>query len=202
MGNGIKRMCCINVSKEKKTTRSFIKADKLPILKTKLHLQLIDIKSVFVFKGTIGKGYFSTVKMASKISEENANYAIKIVKKEKVKKSKHADFMNELTILESLDHPNIIKTLEVYEDNTKFYLVMEYLSGEDIFQRILAEKILRESFIAEILYKLISAVNHCHSVGICHRDIKPANILCNIEKGIVKLIDFGVSKNMKLRGRY
>jgi serine/threonine protein kinase len=59
-----------------------------------------------------------------------------------------------------------------------------------------------ESSLRLVLYKILDALTYIHEKNICHRDIKPQNILCNLEMGIVKIIDFGVSKNMKLRGRY
>jgi serine/threonine protein kinase len=59
-----------------------------------------------------------------------------------------------------------------------------------------------ENSLRLVLYKILDALTYIHERNICHRDIKPQNILCNLEKGIVKIIDFGVSKNMKLRGRY
>lgn len=59
-----------------------------------------------------------------------------------------------------------------------------------------------ENSLRFVFHRVFDALTYLHQKNICHRDIKPDNILCNIEKGIVKLIDFGVSKNMKLRGRY
>lgn len=59
-----------------------------------------------------------------------------------------------------------------------------------------------ENALREVFYKLLDALTYIHEKSICHRDIKPPNILCDLEKQELKLIDFGVSKNMKLRGRY
>ncbi len=197
MGNGIKKICCITVDK-KKQRKILTKADNLPIIKTKCDVSNENIYQIYTMKNIIGKGYFSTVKEAFKKidGETGQKFAIKIIHKSKVDITLHADFLNELLILESLDHPNIIKLFEVYEDEYNYFLVMEHLSGGDIFQKIVSQKEINEKFIAEILYKVISAINYCHSIGICHRDIKPENILFsdNSETVDVKIIDFGLSK--------
>ena len=199
MGRGVSKVCCftVNKDKEKRIAKPLIKSDIMPILKTKCCISKEDIHNNYILKNIIGKGYFSTVKLAFKKNDENGTkYAIKIIHKSKVDENLHNDFLNELMILESLDHPNVIKLLEVYEDDLNYYLVMENLSGGDIFQRIEQTKNINERFIAEILYKVISAINYCHSIGVCHRDIKPENILFS-DKSVnsdVKIIDFGLSK--------
>jgi len=149
-------------------------------------------------KKIIGEGYFSKVRDAYRThdGEGSTKFAIKTIKKSKVDLNLHIDFLNELQILGSLDHPNVIKLFEVYEDQNHYYLVMEYLSGGDIFQRFQREPLVNESFIAEVFYKVIMAINYCHSIGVCHRDIKPENILFvdNSKDSDVKIIDFGLSK--------
>ena len=79
-------------------------------------------------------------------------------------------FEREIRILKKLDHPNILKLYEVFEDSTAFYLVTEF---EEIVRR---EKFC-EADAANIIYQILSAVTYCHSLGIMHRDLKPENIL-------------------------
>ena len=87
----------------------------------------------------------------------------------------------EITILNILDHPNIIKYFESYEDRYYMYIVMEYCSGGELFDYI--ESIFKkkrkftETEAKEIMEVLVRSINHCHSNGICHRDLKPENVL-------------------------
>ena len=118
-------------------------------------------------------------------------------------KSKVADlnkFRNEINILSKVDHPNIIRLYEIFEDNRYISIIMEYCTGGDLFQKIneLAEKdqSFSEKEAVKIFKQLISAVSYCHSQGICHRDLKPDNIIfLNKEPNSqIKVIDFGLSK--------
>ena len=104
--------------------------------------------------------------------------------------------MEEVSILNTLDHPNIVKYFETYDDKKYIYLVMEFIEGEQLFDKIVHQtnQVFGESQAAGYMRQLISAVFHCHTMGIVHRDIKPENIM--ITRGNdVKLIDFGLSKN-------
>ena len=89
---------------------------------------------------------------------------------------------------------------ETYENNKYFYIVMEYWSGGELFD-VIAKKAQKEgcfneSEAADMMKKLLKAINHCHTQNIAHRDIKPENIMIT-EDGDLKLIDFGLSKQVK-----
>jgi len=102
---------------------------------------------------------------------------------------------DEIKILSSLDHPNIIKYYETYESPNYIYLVMEYCQGGELFDKLTTRgEDFTEQRAAEIMKSLFLAVNHCHSNGIAHRDLKPENIMYSVDEGI-KIIDFGLSKN-------
>ena len=118
-------------------------------------------------------------------------------------KSKVADlynFRNEINILSKVDHPNIIRIYEIFEDSRYISIIMEYCTGGDLFQKIneLAEKdkSFSEKEAVKIFKQLMSAVSYCHNQGICHRDLKPDNIIfLNKEPDSpIKVIDFGLSK--------
>jgi len=85
--------------------------------------------------------------------------------------------MRELEILKTLDHPNIIKLYEVYQDSSYFHLVMEYCSGGELFERIAEKQRYNEIEGAAIMKKICSAVKYLHENGIVHRDLKPENFL-------------------------
>lgn len=101
----------------------------------------------------------------------------------------------EIKILRQLDHPNIIKYYETYEDKQHYYVIMEYCPGGELLEKIghYPSKVFKESDACQIITKLLSAINHCHARGITHRDIKPNNIMIGAD-GEIKLIDFGLSK--------
>ena len=102
----------------------------------------------------------------------------------------------ELLILRNLDHPNICKFYESYQDDQFFHFVMEYCSGGDLLERLMAEKHLSESSARKIMKKAFLAIAHLHEKGIVHRDIKPENFLFSSKKedAELKLIDFGLSR--------
>jgi len=99
-----------------------------------------------------------------------------------------------------IDHPNIIKLYEVYEDSRYVYLIMEECTGGELFDRIYdritKKNLYTEKEAAAIFKQYMSAVCHCHSQQICHRDLKPENLLFlnNSPDSPLKVIDFGLSK--------
>jgi calcium-dependent protein kinase len=109
--------------------------------------------------------------------------------------------LEEIAILQSLDHPNIIKLYEVCHDKKNIYLIMEECSGGSLLDRLInsKEKKLTEKKVCEIMKLIFESINHIHSQGICHRDLKPENILFSKKDDdfSLKLIDFGLGKNLK-----
>ncbi|CAI2385020.1 unnamed protein product [Moneuplotes crassus] len=106
-------------------------------------------------------------------------------------------FINELSSLKLLDHPNIIKLHEVYECGNSIYLVQEFCNGGELFDFIVEKGTIDEPTAAEIFKQMVGAIIYCHKNRICHRDLKPENfMLCSNGDGWkVKLIDFGVSRS-------
>lgn len=101
----------------------------------------------------------------------------------------------ELETLILLDHPNILKLFEIYEDSKYIHLVMELCTGGDLLDYLIRRSYLIESEVIQIMFKMLSAVNYLHSLQICHRDIKPENFLFSNtgDNSEVKLVDFGMS---------
>lgn len=120
-------------------------------------------------------------------------YAIKTIRKAKV--SKYDVLKKEIDILQACDHPNIIKLIEVHEDEKSIHLVQELCTGGELFDRIIERGHYTEHDAKQIIYKLLLAVNYCHSKGICHRDLKPENFIFEnkTEEADIKVIDFGLS---------
>jgi serine/threonine protein kinase len=107
-------------------------------------------------------------------------------------------FYVEIQVLRSLNHPNIIKLEETFETPDRIYVVMEMMTGGELFDYVVEKGTLSEEEASVLIRKITSAVAHMHGLNIIHRDLKPENLLLT-SKGAdaeVKLIDFGLAKEM------
>lgn len=97
---------------------------------------------------------------------------------------------HEIEVLKKLDHPNIVKYFDTYEDEGCIHIVMEYIPGENLMQLIKQKKINKfsESNVSEITKNLLKAVIFLHRQNIIHRDIKPENILFSTT-GLIDIIN-------------
>jgi calcium-dependent protein kinase len=152
-------------------------------------------QEVYKIGKVLGSGSFGEVRKVIH-KETNEIRAVKIFRKDlAVSNLTIEKLMEEIQLLKVLDHPNIIRLYEFFEDTKRFYIVMELCNGGELFDEILNKQSFSESVAATIIYQLISAVAYMHSKKIVHRDLKPENILLE-EKGDVmdiKLIDFGAA---------
>ena len=160
----------------------------------------MDIREIYKFKDLLGRGHFGTVRSAYRRFEKSPHklFAIKSISKKNLSINHLNDLIKEVDIISSLDHPNIIKFYETYNDNYYFHIVMELCRGKDLLSRI-NKGINDEKIIATIIMKILHSISYCHSKGISHRDLKPDNIIFespDIDSDI-KLIDFGLSKKFK-----
>ena len=79
--------------------------------------------------------------------------------------------------MKSVDHPNVVKLIDVFEDERHWCLVMELMEGGELFDQILEKEHFSENEAREALKAIIEAIGYCHEQGIVHRDIKPENLL-------------------------
>ena len=174
-------------SRTQKSYNSFIKEIKsIPEPKSK------KIIEDYLIKETIGKGTFSVVKLGEHLKTKQ-KVAIKILDKEKLKtKEDLIRIQREIKILSMLDHPNIIKTYKISETPKKYYIIMEYCEGGELFDYIVEKERLDENESSIFFYQLINALDYIHSKGVAHRDLKPENLLLS-QKKFIKIIDFGLS---------
>lgn len=107
--------------------------------------------------------------------------AVKIIKKAEMNETEQNFFEGELATLKQLDHPNIIKIYEMFEDNRCYYLVTELCKGGELFDQITAKGSYSEYDAAMIINQVLKATNYIHTQGIVHRDLKPENILFDME---------------------
>ncbi|KAK4484258.1 hypothetical protein RD792_011484 [Penstemon davidsonii] len=120
---------------------------------------------------TIGEGTFAKVKFARN-SENREPVAIKILDKDKVLKHKMAE--------------------QVLARKTKIFIILEFVTGGELFDKIVNDGRMREDEARKYFQQLIHAVDYCHSRGVFHRDLKPENLLLDVA-GNLKVFDFGLS---------
>jgi len=142
----------------------------------------------------IGQGSYGSVTRGTN-KATGAVRAIKTISKSQVKNIDR--FRQEISIMKELDHPNIIKLFETFEDNRNIYLVMELCTGGELFDRIIELGHLSEHQAAILMQQVLRAILYMHEAKIMHRDLKPENFLFltkdPIEKSPLKIIDFGLS---------
>ncbi|KAL3699670.1 hypothetical protein R1sor_017692 [Riccia sorocarpa] len=141
---------------------------------------------------TLGEGTFAKVKFAKNL-ETDESVAIKVLDKEKILKHKMVEqIKREISTMKLVKHPNIVQLLEVLASKTKIYIVLEFVTGGELFDKIVHHGRLKEDEARKYFQQLINAVDFCHSRGVYHRDLKPENLLLD-SQGNLKISDFGLS---------
>nr|GMC65202.1 CBL-interacting serine/threonine-protein kinase 24-like [Ipomoea batatas] len=141
---------------------------------------------------TIGEGTFAKVKFAQN-SETGEGVAIKVMAKSTILKHKMVEqIKQEISIMKIVRHPCIVRLHEVLSSQTKLYIVLEFVTGGELFDEIVHKGRLPEDKARLYFQQLLDAVAHCHSKGVYHRDLKPENLLLD-SYGNLKVSDFGLS---------
>ena len=163
-----------------------------------------DPEEIYAKVKIIGEGTFGKVFLGKhKIS--GVERAIKQIYKDtaNLTAEEEKSLISEINVLKSLDHPNIMKVYEYYNDKKCFSIVSELCSGGELFKKISDCSYLNETASKYVMKQLLSAVSFCHKNGIIHRDLKPENILLEEEEEnnsdyfTIKVIDFGTSAKFK-----
>uniref|UniRef100_A0A8C7ZK35 MAP/microtubule affinity-regulating kinase 3 n=1 Tax=Oryzias sinensis TaxID=183150 RepID=A0A8C7ZK35_9TELE len=145
---------------------------------------------------TIGKGNFAKVKLA-KHTLTGREVAIKIIDKTQLNPTSMQKLFREVSVMKMLNHPNIVKLFEVIETEKTLYLVMEYASGGEVFDYLVAHGRMKEKEARAKFRQIVSAVEYCHQKRIVHRDLKAENLLLDADMNI-KIADFGFSNEFTL----
>ncbi|XP_077962585.1 serine/threonine-protein kinase MARK2 isoform X28 [Gasterosteus aculeatus] len=145
---------------------------------------------------TIGKGNFAKVKLARHVLT-GKEVAVKIIDKTQLNSSSLQKLFREVRIMKMLNHPNIVKLFEVIETEKTLYLVMEYASGGEVFDYLVAHGRMKEKEARAKFRQIVSAVQYCHQKCIVHRDLKAENLLLDADMNI-KIADFGFSNEFTL----
>jgi len=158
-------------------------------------------KKYVIDKKELGSGNFAVVKRATlKPGAKDvppgmrSECAVKIIDKAKVEDMN--DIQREIEVMEQLKHDNVIKLFEIFDEPKKMMLVMELVTGGELFDRIVSKGSYTEADAAGVLLQLCDALNYMHEKKIVHRDLKPENILYSTpdEDSPIKVADFGLAR--------
>lgn len=145
----------------------------------------------YVLGKQIGSGNFSKVRKGT--DPDGNTWAIKIVDKRRLKKENMEDQMlREVAIMRSLKQQNVVQLREVLQSTNHYYLVLELVTGGELFDKIVSARRFDEKTARNYFHQLIAGMYYCHSKGFAHRDLKPENLLLD-SKGVLKISDFGLS---------
>ncbi|GBG31431.1 CBL-interacting protein kinase 23 [Hondaea fermentalgiana] len=141
---------------------------------------------------TLGEGTFGKVKKA--YSEEDGEWvAIKVLDKEKIQRQNMgSQVKKEISIMKLVRHPHVVQLKEVLASRTKIFIVLELVTGGELFDKIVSEGRFKEKSARFYFQQLCVGTEYCHRQGVCHRDLKPENLLLD-DQGNLKISDFGLS---------
>lgn len=162
--------------------------------------ELADVRVDYhINSGEIGHGHYSVVRKCMHRTTKEW-FAVKSILKSKV--SKVEVLKREIRILQEMNHPNIIKLVQVKEDEKYLHLITELCTGGELFDRIIAKTQSKEGHFSEhdaakLVQCILDAIAYCHDKHIVHRDLKPENFLfaSRAEDAPIKIIDFGLSRH-------
>ncbi|XP_047137702.1 probable myosin light chain kinase DDB_G0271550 isoform X1 [Hydra vulgaris] len=158
--------------------------------------ELISYDEKYEILEELGKGSFGSVSKCRN-KETRVLVAAKFIRK--TAKSK-VEFENEVNVMRKLNHKYLIKLYDAFETRRQLIIVMELVSGQELFQKCAQEEVqLTEYQVARYMRQILEGVNHMHEKNIVHLDLKPENILCsgNMDEDEIKIIDFGFSRELK-----
>ncbi len=146
----------------------------------------------------LGKGAFSTVREGIHRQTEES-FAVKCVSKSQMSDDDREALLDEVDILRAMKHKGIIKLYDFYDEDNFYYLVLEHMTGGELFDRIVAKQYYNELDARECIVTILRAMEYIHENKIAHRDLKPENLLLRSpnDDNDVKIADFGFAKRCK-----
>ena len=152
------------------------------------------LRDMYKVGKVLGEGAYGEVRICTH-RDTKQKRAVKVLKKEIMTSGDQQTMINEISILRKLDHPNIVKIYEYFEDPKRYYIITDHIQGGELFDEIIQRGKFSEYDCAVILKQILSAVSYCHHYGVIHRDLKPENLLLEASKEFdqIKLIDFGTA---------
>jgi serine/threonine protein kinase len=144
---------------------------------------------------TLGSGSFSKVKLG--VDDQGRQFAVKIIEKEQlVREHMEEQLKREISVMKMLKHPNTVQLYDVLQTQNHIYLVLELVTGGELFDRILSAKRFDEDTGRRFFQQMVVALQYSHRNGVAHRDLKPENLLVD-DKDNIKLTDFGLANIQK-----
>lgn len=140
----------------------------------------------------LGEGGYSVVKAGiSKL--DGRKVAVKIITRKELSASDDESLQQEVQILGKLRHPNITRLVDFFTDDQYYYVLLEYLDGGELFDRIVKKTYYSEKEARDLVFTVLKAIKFCHDQNIVHRDLKPENLLLaeKNDDSNIKLADFG-----------
>lgn len=141
----------------------------------------------------IGEGGYAAVKIGTSKVDPSKKYAVKILKRRDMSKDDENAVMQEVKVLKGLHHRNIMQLHDFFEEPDEYYMILEYLKGGELFDRIVKKTSYNELEARDIVFILLQAIKYLHEKNIVHRDLKPENLLMasDNDDADVKIADFG-----------
>jgi len=161
------------------------------------HMSIGNIWDLYEVGDMLGSGMSGAVHVVRR-KETGDTFAMKTVNMNRILPEALEDLRSEIQLLKEIDHPNVIKLYETYEDKRHMYLIMELCTGGELYDRLVSQKYKRytEKDAANLVLQMCKAVAYIHGKNICHRDLKLENFVFESEgkAAALKLIDFGLSR--------
>lgn len=150
------------------------------------------LEARYVMGEVLGEGGYSVVKLATSVIDKS-KVAVKIVSRRDLSAEDEQSLRQEVQILGELKHKNITRLVDFFEEDKFFYVVLEYLDGGELFDRIVKKTFYNEKEARDLVFTLLMAIKYCHDRNIVHRDLKPENLLLTTkgDDADVKVADFG-----------
>lgn len=150
---------------------------------------------------TIGSGAMGRVYLVQDIQNDNVERALKILHPDLLRDNLATErFLREAKVMQTVKHPNVVRTLEVAQHRQQLFYTMEFVPGRSLEDVMAAEGFSYDRAI-QLILEVASGLEAVHAAHVIHRDLKPSNILI-LDNGAVKITDFGVAKTFgsKLTG--
>jgi serine/threonine protein kinase len=156
--------------------------------------RLVRRVGIYELGKTLGTGTFGKVKYAIDVTDPmRTAYAIKILDRQHIEKEGMVEQLHqEIAIMRMLKHGNIVKLFQVMQSSQHIYMVLELVTGGELFDRIIEKKRFDETVARRYFQQLVFGMNYCHQRGVAHRDLKPENLLLDAQD-CLRISDFGLS---------